>query len=357
MVADGKNAQSRETIERRLHRTGIARLGSAGRGFRYRRADGTSASRDDLARIAALVIPPAWRDVRIAKSPREQVQAIGRDQRGRLQYRYHEAQVARRERDKLERILRFAAALPRLRGRVERDLRRRGLGRERVLAAVVRVLGSCMLRPGSAAYAKENGSFGVATLRPRHVRTSGASIVFDFPGKSGKHHYYEMRDARVANVVRALVGVRAKEVFAFEAPLRGSRARRRLVDVRRRDVNDYLAEVTGEPITAKDFRTWAGTLVCAAALANGECSENASIAGRRRAVAAALRETAEVLGNTPAVCRKSYVFAAILSAFDRGQTVRAAVPAIRSLATRGDARLRRLENAVLKLLRGARSRA
>jgi DNA topoisomerase-1 len=362
-VADPEGTSPHETIAQRLHRTGIVRLGSPRRGFRYRRANGGQPSRADRARIEALVIPPAWRDVRIATSPRDRVQAIGRDQRGRIQYRYHEAQAARRERDKLERILRFAEALPRLRARVERDLRRRGLGRERVLAAVVGVLGACLLRPGSASYAKENGSFGVATLRPRHVRTHGASIVFEFPGKAGKHHRYEMRDARVAAVVRELLRVRNEEVFAFEAPTsspsssqpreRGDRGRRRFVDVRRRDVNAYLAEITGEAVSAKDFRTWGGTLVCASALAKAGCPANGSAAAGRLSVAAALRETAAVLGNTPAVCRKSYVFATILRAYDRGRTVAGAVPAFASLVSNADPRLRRFETAVLKLLRTA----
>ncbi len=361
MVAgSSRNTRTRETIEQRLHRTGIARLGPRRR-FRYRRADGTKPSRGDRARIASLVIPPAWRDVRIASSAHDRVQAVGRDQRGRLQYRYHEVQATRRERDKLERILRFAAALPRLRVRVDRDLRRRGLVRERVMAAVVRVLGACLLRPGSAAYAKANGSFGIATLRPRHVRTKGTSVVFDFPGKSGKRRHCELRDARVATVVRELLAAGVEEVFAFEPRRRSrgaaERARRRLVDVRRRDVNVYLAEATGERISAKDFRTWAGTLVCASTLASLGCPAEASVANGRRAVAAALRETASVLGNTPAVCRKSYVFAAILGAYERGETVDATVPAIDSLLARGDRRLRRLEGAVLELLRSARRRS
>jgi DNA topoisomerase I len=359
-AVDGRRAQARETVEQRLHRTGIARLGSRQRGFRYRCADGSAPSSQDRARIASLVIPPAWREVRIARSSRERVQAIGRDQRGRLQYRYHQAQVARRERDKLERILRFAEALPRLRVRVERDLHRRGLARERVLAAVVRILGSCLMRPGSAAYAEQNGSFGIATLRRQHVRTRGARVVFEFPGKSGKHHRSELRDARVATVVRELLAVRAREVFAYDArpraSARGARAPRTLVDVRRRDINAYLAEAAGVRITAKDFRTWAGTLVCAAALANVGRPANGSITQGRRAVAAALRETASVLGNTPAVCRKSYVFASILSAYERGHTVSAAVPAVDSLMSREDRRLRRFERAVSRLLRGALSR-
>jgi DNA topoisomerase I len=361
-MVDSKRAHPRETIEQRLQRTGIVRLGSPHRGFRYRRANGTSPTRADRARIASLVIPPAWRDVRIAPSAHERVQAIGRDQRGRLQYRYHEAQTVRRERGKLERILRFAKALPRLRRHVERDLRRRGIVRKRVMAAITRILGSCLLRPGSATYAEANGSFGIATLRPRHVRTRGATIVFEFPGKSGKNHHCEMRDVRVARVVRDLLRVGAKEVFVFAshdpaaAAGAGPGAPRSLVDVRRRHVNAYLAEATGERISAKDFRTWAGTLVCASALSSRGCPTNGSVTHARRAVAAALRETAELLGNTPAVCRKSYVFAPILSAYERGQTVEASVPAIRSLVARDDRRLQRLETAVLRLLRRSSTR-
>ena len=354
-MAASPDTDARETIEQRLHRTGIARLGSLESGFRYRRPDGTRPTRGDLARIAALVIPPAWRDVRIASTAGNRVQAIGRDQRGRLQYRYHEAQHARRERAKLERILRFAAALPRLRARVDRDLRRRGLVRERVLAAVVRILGSCLLRPGSASYAKENGSFGIATLRPRHVRTNGATIVFAFPAKSGKRHRAEMRDARVARVVRELLDTGAREVFAYERPRRARPRGGRepdLVDVRRRDLNAYLEEAAGERISAKDFRTWPGTLVCAASLARG--AGGTSPAGRRRGVAAALRATANLLGNTPAVCRRSYVFGAVLGAYERGRTVRATLDGTPSLLS-DDPGTRRLERAVLKLLRARRS--
>jgi DNA topoisomerase-1 len=358
-----RHARRAETVEQRLQRTGIVRVGSPRRGFRYRRADGSRPSAPDRARIAALVIPPAWRDVRIAPSPNDRVQAIGRDQRGRLQYRYHAQQAEQRERDKLERILRFAAALPRLRVRVDRDLRRSGLCRERVMAAIVRILGACLLRPGSAAYARDNGSHGVATLRRRHVRVVGDTVRFEYPGKSGKHQRHELRDARVARVVRELMPLRTPELFVFEASRRSASARgrgrmsRAFVDVRRRDVNAYLAEAAGERISAKDFRTWAGTLVCASLLANARGCDGAVTAGGRRAVAAALSATAGVLGNTPAVCRKSYVFGAIFDAYARGETVGAGVTAIGTLVARGDSRLQRLERAVARLLVGARPAA
>lgn len=330
-------------------------MGSQKGGFRYRRADGAKPSASDLARIAALVIPPAWQDVRIAPTARERVQAIGRDRRGRLQYRYHAAQVVRRERLKLARILRFAAVLPRIRRQVDRDLRRAGLGRERVMAVIVRVLGACMLRPGSAAYAHGNGSFGVATLRPRHVHVRGATIVFHFRGKSRKEQHHEMRDARVADVVRQLIALRRRELFAFERPgsaLGVRRGLRRFIDVRRRDINAYLADIAGERISAKDFRTWTGTLACAAALANAGRPTTASARDRKRAVADALRQTADILGNTPSVCRQSYVFAAVLKAYRRGYTVPTSVASIASLGSADDRRLRRLEQAVLDLLRG-----
>lgn len=306
------------TILERLDRCGIRRLGRAGR-FRYRHVNGRAVAAADRERIEALRIPPAWRDVAIHPSPAALVQAVGRDAAGRWQYRYHDRQVLRRERMKLARLVRFLGALPRLRQAVRRDLARKGLPRERVLAGIVRILATCFLRPGSEVYASENGSYGITTLRPRHVSVKGSVITFDFVGKSARRHVREVRDPRVARLVRELVR-HPGEVFKFEeAGLDGAPAKLR--DVKSHHVNAYLRERMGGSFTAKDFRTWAGTILAASRLAHTAEEARQSPAARRRVVAAVMREVSESLGNTPAVCRASYVLPVVLRQFDSGRVV------------------------------------
>ena len=251
------------TVVERLQSSGIRRLGSPKRGFRYRRSDGGRVSREERARIDALVLPPAWTDVYVSPAPSSAVQAIGRDRAGRWQYVYSERQTRLREARKRARLLAFLRALPALRARLARDLRREGLSRERVLAAMARLLLRGFLRPGSQVYARENGSYGLATLRPRHVRVRGPRVTLDYPGKGGKHQIREIDDAAAARVVRALLADPGPEVFRYR---NGGDA---WVNVRRRNLNAYLSEITGGRITAKDFRTWAGTLFGACALARG----------------------------------------------------------------------------------------
>lgn len=305
------------TILERLGRCGIRRLGRPGR-FRYRHVNGRAVSAADRERIDALRIPPAWRDVAIHPSASALVQAIGRDAAGRWQYRYHERQVARRERTKLARLVHFLRAMPRLREAVRRDLARTGLPRERVMAGVVRILATCFLRPGSEVYASENGSYGITTLRPRHVRVKGMVITFDFVGKSGRRHVREVRDPRVARLVRELLR-HPGEVFKFEEAAADGTSRLR--DVKSHHVNAYLRERMGGSFTAKDFRTWAGTILAASHLAHTAEEARRSPAARRRAVAAVMREVSESLGNTPAVCRASYVLPVVLRQFDAGRVV------------------------------------
>ena len=301
------------TILERLGRCGIRRLGRPGR-FRYRYVNGRRVGAADRARIEALRIPPAWRDVAIHRSPSALVQAVGRDAAGRWQYRYHDRQVLRRERAKLARLVRFLRALPRLRQAVRADLARRGLPPERVLAGIVRILATCFLRPGSEVYASENGSYGITTLRPRHVRVKGAVVTFDFVGKSGRRHVRDVHDAPVARLVRELLA-HPGEVFKFED------AEGKLCDVKSRHVNAYLRERMGGRFTAKDFRTWAGTILAASLLARSDDEARRSPAARRRAVAAVMREVSENLGNTPAVCRASYVLPVVLEQFHSGRVV------------------------------------
>ena len=301
------------TVVERLQSSGIRRLGSPKRGFRYRRPDGGRVSREDRARIDALVVPPAWTDVFISPSASSAVQAIGKDRAGRWQYHYSEKQTRLREARKRQRLLSFLRALPALRARLAQDLRREGLGRERVLAAMGRLLLRGFLRPGSQVYAKENGTYGLATLRPKHVRVRGRRITLSYPGKGGKFQVREIEDAAAARVVRALLAEPSREVFKYR---NGGDA---WVNVRRRNLNAYLGEISGSRVTAKDFRTWAGTLFGACALARAGFPDPPSARAVRRAVTAAMRETAELLGNTPAVCRASYVSPGILAAFERGR--------------------------------------
>ncbi len=308
------------TVVERLQQTGIRRIGSAESGFRYRREDGARVTKRERERIASLVLPPAWTDVAINPSPAAAIQAIGRDRAGRWQYRYSERQEKLREERKRRRLLAFLRALPELRARVARDLRREGLDRERVLAAMVRLLLRGFLRPGSAVYTRENGTYGLCTLRPRHIRVEGRRVTLSYVGKGRKEQVREIDDAPAARVVAELLAEKGPSVFGYRGP-DGAWVR-----VRRRHVNDYLREITGSRFSAKDFRTWAGTLFGACALARRVSAEPATARVLRRRIAEAMRETAELLGNTPAVCRASYVSPAVLTAFAKGRVLSGALP-------------------------------
>lgn len=328
----------------RLHATGIRRRGSKTRGFRYVGPDGRPAGAREVARIRALVLPPAWKDVAISVSPSAALQAVGRDAAGRWQYRYGEEHVRRRERLKGERLIHFAQALTKLRAALERDLRRPELDREKVLACIVRILSTCFLRPGSQVYAAENGSYGIATFRKRHVIVKGDRIRYDFPGKSGKRQIVEFRDRRVASIVRELAKLPGPELFKYRDE------DGRLVDVKRRGINQYIKEVMGERFSAKDFRTWAGTLICACSLARAGANPAESRTARRRKVVAAVQDTAEVLGNTPAVCRASYIYPLVLDSFERGRTIDRNFETVEQLVARRRG-LHGAERALLRLLK------
>lgn len=298
----------------KLQLRGIRRLGTPRTGFRWVRPDGRPAAAADAERARRLAIPPAWTEVRVSPAPAAKLQAIGRDRAGRWQYRYHPDFVRRRADAKYRRLLRFAAALPRLRARVARDLRRPGLARERVLAAMVRILEACFMRPGSEAYARDHGSYGLTTVRPRHVRVERRRVIFDYRGKAGQRQVRELEDARVARLVRRLLQVPGRDVFKFEED-------GQVVDVRRRHVNAYVREAAGAPFTAKDFRTWAGTLLCASELARHARHLAPGRTDRRRLEVAAVKAVAGRLGNTPAVARASYVSPAVLRAFGAGTVI------------------------------------
>ncbi|HET7169798.1 MAG TPA: hypothetical protein VFI69_11420 [Candidatus Limnocylindrales bacterium] len=283
----------------------------AGRGFAYLDIDGRPIRDPEVrARIAALAIPPAWTDVWISPSPNGHLQASGRDARGRKQYRYHADWSRRRGADKFDRMLAFAKALPAIRARCEADLARPGLPREKVVAAIVRLLETTLIRVGNEAYARENRSFGLTTLRTRHARIEGTAIRFRFRGKSGLLHEVGLRDRRLAALVRRCQELPGQELFQY---LDDDGVPR---DVASDDVNDYLREASGGDFTAKDFRTWAGTVLAYRALRALQPEDHAPAA--KRNVVEAIRTTADRLGNTPAVARGSYVHPAILEAYLEG---------------------------------------
>ncbi|HEY7113073.1 MAG TPA: DNA topoisomerase IB [Thermoanaerobaculia bacterium] len=294
----------------------------------------------DRERIRSLVIPPAWTGVRVAPSPRAAIQAIGQDAAGRWQYLYSAAHARRREREKFRRMQRFGAALPRLRAAVTGHLRRPDLDREKVMACILRILSTCFFRPGSQEYASDDGGIGIATLRPEHVTIRSGVVIFDFPGKSGKRQRRVVRDRTVAAIVSGLKRHPAPELFQYR------NGTGEFVDVKRRHINRYIKEVMGEAFSAKDFRTWAGTLVCALELGAIGAAPEATGAERRRHVREAVRRTAAALGNTPAVCRSSYIHSAVIREFERGRVIR-----VRLRRREPSARSRAAELALLRLLR------
>lgn len=328
----------------RLQNIGIRRLGTPKRGFRYKPVSGRL-TKADLDRINDLKIPPAWTDVFINPAANGRVQVIGKDTAGRWQYLYHESHTRTQELRKFRRITKFAKAIPQMRATVARHLRQPGLGRERVLAAVLRILSTCYMRPGSEVYASEHGSYGIATLRRKHVNVKGELIQFDFPGKSGVRQQRELRDRQVARVIRETIKLPGYNVFKF---INGDD---KPVVVTRRHINEYIKEVMGGSFSAKDFRTWAGTLVCACALArNGEEIPEKKTARNKRIVEA-IKETAEVLGNTPAVCRGSYVCPEIISSFEKGQVIDNCTTKLDDLIAFRGRGLHKAEQSLLKFLK------
>lgn len=328
-----------------LQRTGIQRLGSPKRGFRYKTVAGTRVSAADLKRIAELKIPPAWSDVWINSAAGGMVQAVGKDAAGRLQYLYHANHVRRQEAKKFRRVIKFAEALPKMRATVAAQIKQPGLGKEPVMASILRILSTCFMRPGSQVYASENGSFGLATLRPKHVKVKGSTVEFDFPGKSGVQQQRQIKDARVSKTVRGLLKHPSREVFKYR------NGNGEFVNVTRQHINDYIREVMGEKFSAKDFRTWAGTLVCACALARVGVETVEKPAARKRKVVEAIKETAEVLGNTVAVCRSSYICPEIISSFERGKIINNHFGTLDRLITYRGRKLHAAEKSLLSLMK------
>lgn len=330
----------------RLQSTGIRRIGAPKRGFHYHRLNGGGAvTREDLLRIQRLVIPPAWTDVAINSAATGRVQVVGKDAAGRWQYMYHENHTRIQEAKKFRRLTKFAQALPKLRLAIRRHLQEPGLGHDRVLACVLRILSSCSMRPGSEVYASENGSFGIATLHGKHIKVKGNTVYFDFPGKSGVRQQRQLKDKRIAKVVRSLLRKPGKRVFQYE------NGNGEFVRITSRHINDYIKEVMGEHFSAKDFRTWAGTLICASALARIGVDKNDSRSARNKKIVAAIKETSEALGNTPAVCRKSYICPAILNSYEKGQVVSTYFPSLESFLRYRGCQLHPAEKSLLRFMK------
>jgi len=294
---------------------GLTRQARRG-GFRYLDADGKEV-RDEatLSRIRSLVIPPAWTDVWICPWENGHLQATGRDARQRKQYRYHPRWRNVRDEAKYERMISFGQALPAIRAQVDKDLKLPGLPREKVLATIVYLLEATMMRIGNEQYAKENKSFGLTTLRDRHVRIDGSEVEFRFRGKSGVQHAIKVDDARLSRIIRRTRDLPGQELFQYLDDNGEQRS------VGSADVNEYLRTVTGEEYTAKDFRTWSGTVL--AALALQEYEKFDSEAQAKKNVVRAIESVAEKLGNTPSICRKCYVHPAVIESYLDGTMLQA----------------------------------
>lgn len=316
---------------------GIRRIGSPPL-FRYLDADNKEIiDRAILTRIAKLALPPAWNDVWIAATATVHLQATGRDARGRKQYRYHPKWRALREETKFARMQAFGTALPEIRKHVERHLGLPGLPREKILATVVRLLEITLIRVGNEEYVKANHSYGLTTLRNRHVNVSGGKLSFEFRGKSGKQHKIGLHDRRLATIVKRCKELPGAELFQYV----DDQGRRH--GIGSQDVNQYLQEITGNDFSAKDFRTWAGSVCALDALI--EYPPCATESESKRIIAAVIKSVAQRLGNTPAVCRKHYIHPLVLESFtqQRLHALCGRLPSVRDSA--------RAEHAMMKLLR------
>ena len=321
---------------------GIHRV-KKGDGFSYVDADGKTVHDEaTLARIKSLVIPPAWTDVWICASANGHLQATGRDARGRKQSRYHPRWREVRDETKYERMALFAAALPKIRARVKEDLAKPGLPREKVLATIVMLMEETCIRVGNEEYAKQNKSYGLTTLRTKHVEVNGTKIHFDFQGKSGVRHTVDLQDRRLARIIKQCHDLPGYELFQYldEAGERHS--------VDSSDVNEYLRAISGAEFTAKDFRTWAGSVLACVML--GEIGPYESETEAKKNVVAAIKSVAQKLGNTPSVCRKCYVHPAVLEAYLGGITIEAARKELDKEIEHEAVVLRAEEKAFLKLL-------
>jgi DNA topoisomerase I len=289
---------------------GIARQ-RIGDDFGYIGPDGkTIRDVETLERIKHLAIPPAYTDVWICADPDGHIQATGRDARGRKQYRYHPRWAEVRGQTKFDRMILFGEALPKIRARVDQDLSLRGLPREKVLAAVVSIMDTTFIRIGNMEYARDNDSYGLTTMHDEHVEVSGATIHFEFRGKSGKDHAIDLKDKRLAKIVKRSQDIPGQALFQYTDDTGGHHA------ITSSDVNNYLREITGESFTAKDFRTWGGTTLAIVALAT--CAAYETQSEYKKNVAQMYKAVSGTLGNTVAVCKKYYVHPAVIEAYQDG---------------------------------------
>ena len=325
---------------------GILRV-RRGRGFYYLDETGNRVEDPEiLGRIRTLAIPPAWRDVWICPHPMGHIQAVGTDAAGRRQYLYHERWRTKRDQMKFERMIQFAHSLPTLRRVVDEHIRRPGVGRERVLASATRMLDRGAFRIGTEQYTAQNQTYGLATILKRHVKVGPEGrLTFDYTAKGGKRQILTIIDPELAEVVAELKRRRhGKELLAYKDG-------RLWVDVRSNEINEYIKWITGGDFTAKDFRTWSATVLAAVTLASSD-KDPTSLSGRKRVVVAAVREVADQLGNTPAVCRNSYIFPRVIDEYLSGVTI---APALEGLEfdDLDDLTLReKIEGAVLSLIEG-----
>lgn len=314
-----------------------------GRSFRYFNPDGTQVKDPTvLARIKSLVIPPAWTDVWICTNANGHLQATGRDARKRKQSRYHPRWREVRDETKYERMRLFGEALPRIRRRAEKDLELPGLPREKVLATIVRLLETTFIRVGNEEYARENGSYGLTTMRDKHADIQGSTVHSEFKGKSGKVHNIDVNDRQLARIVKKCQDVPGYELFQY-IDEDGSH---KSIDAA--DVNDYLRELSGEPFTAKDFRTWAGTVLACSMLREFEAFESQTQA--KKNLVAAIKSVSERLGNTPSVCRKCYVHPAVIDSYMGGEMLKSFEDQVQKALSRSPHALRREEMDLLHLL-------
>jgi DNA topoisomerase I len=325
---------------------GIRRL-KRGKGFTYMDPQGNVVrSPKELERIRKLAIPPAWTDVWICPRANGHLQATGRDAKGRKQYRYHADWREVRDETKFGRMMAFGEALPKIRERIGRDMSLRGLPREKVVATVVKLLETTLIRVGNKEYVKQNNSFGLTTLRDQHVDVEGSRLRFEFRGKSGKEHSVEIQDRRLARIVKQCRDLPGQRLFQY---LDENKERQ---SVSSEDVNAYLRETTGDDFTAKDFRTWGGTVLALSALLEaGSCCESEREANK--AVVEAVKRVAGQLGNRPAICRKYYVHPVVIQTFLAGKLRDTLEEAVEGEEGNGANGLRRLEAQVLRLLKAS----
>ncbi len=313
-----------------------------GKSFTYHYPDGRKiADRATIKRVEGLVIPPAWDDVWICASANGHIQATGRDARHRKQYIYHPKWRVQRDETKFDHMRAFARALPKIRRRVAADLRRREMDYQKVIATVVRLLETTVIRVGNDEYARENGSYGLTTMRNRHVRVRSGNIAFSFKGKSGKQHEITLHDPRLARIVRSCQELPGQQLFSY---VEDGAVRR----VESSDVNDYLQKIAGSNFTAKDFRTWIATVLAATAFRELEAVTSATQA--KKNIRMVIESVAKILGNTPTICRKSYVHPDIINAYVEGETLSAVSQRISNEVKPSLNRLRPTEAAVLALL-------